>query len=168
VTFLVERTQDDARIPRTLGTSYMWLTDVAERFNQLSWHDSKLRGTCVQRNRERRFDEVTLDLELYSDRQPGGYKRGQATLTLVNCRYVRFTIDLESKRLCSDDISQASCEKDSPVKSKIEEKISQEPLQIRPDRERPLDEYYLFRIQLIPPGGEMIVVAKDFDLVILE
>jgi len=83
-------------------------------------------------------------------------------------RYVRFTIDLESKRLCSDDISQASCEKDSPVKSKIEEKISQEPLQIRPDRERPLDEYYLFRIQLIPPGGEMIVVAKDFDLVILE
>ena len=50
----------------------------------------------------------------------------------------------------------------------IEEKISQEPLQIRPERERPLDEYYLFRIHLIPAGGEMIVVAKDFDLVILE
>jgi hypothetical protein len=75
---------------------------------------------------------------------------------------------LESKRLCSDNVSQASCEKDSSIKSQIEEKISQEPLQIRPERERPLDEYYLFRIQLIPPGGEMIVVAKDFDLVILE
>jgi hypothetical protein len=75
-------------------------------------------------------------------------------------------IDLGSKQLCGDDISQASCERESLLKNQIEERIIQEPFQLRPEKERPLDEYYLFRIQLIPPGGEIVIVAKDFGLII--
>jgi hypothetical protein len=146
----------------------VWLPDIAERFNQLSWHDSKLRGICIQRNGERQFDEVTLDLELYSDRQPEGYRRRQAIATFADCRYIRLAFDLENKRLCGDDISQALCEKDCPLKQQIEDKITQEPLQVRPEKERPLMDYYVFKIQLIPPGGEMIIVAKNFDHTFLE
>lgn len=146
----------------------MHMANIVERFNQLSWHDSKLKGISITRNHERPVEEVTLDLELYCDRQVGGYKRRRAVIVLTDCRYIRLAMDVENKRLCSDDISQASCEKDSPLKQQIEDKIVQEPLQPRPEEKQPLAKYYLFRIQLIPPGGEIAVVAKDFRLTVLE
>lgn len=144
------------------------MANVAERFNQLSWHDSKLKGISITRNHERPVEEVILDLELYCDRQVGGYRRRRAVIILSDCRYIRLAMDVDSKRLCSDDILQASCEKDSTLKQQIEDKIVQESLQPRPEDEQPLAKYYLFRIQLIPPGGEVAVVAKDFSLTILE
>jgi hypothetical protein len=146
----------------------MQAADIPERFNKLLWHDSKLQGIRIQRRSGSPFDEISLDIALYVDRQPNGYERRPVSITFSSWRYVRMGMDLESKRLCSDDISEAWCEKDSVLKKQIEEKISHEPMQARPEKERPLAEHYLFRILLITPGGEMIIVARNFELVMLE
>src|SRR5262245_29524882 len=76
------------------------------RFNELLWHDSKLIGFSLAREWE--LDRLALQVEL---RTSNGME--PVIVTFLECTYLRLAIDVEGKRVCSDDISEGACEQQS-------------------------------------------------------
>ncbi|MFZ1682605.1 MAG: hypothetical protein WAU88_00605 [Candidatus Zixiibacteriota bacterium] len=121
---------------------------VIQKFNSLRWHDSKLRSVTVARAGG--SEVVILDLELWDE----NWILQSSRLTLLECTYIRTELDLDSKRTCSDDISSALCKASSELIDSL-------------DRTNPYDSFtgYLhFHIRMIPFGGVIDILAKDFVL----
>ena len=130
----------------------MTSTEIVESFNNIQWHDSKLRSFGVAREADQ--DNVVLHLELR------GFPDSvftTAILTLCDATYLKAEVDLDGKFQCSDDISSAGCETESSLK----EELLRSQLKYSPTA---LDGYYLFDIYLIPPGGRIQVFARTFEL----
>lgn len=126
--------------------------EVCNRFNEISWHDSKLRSFAVVREGDR--DNVIFQLEL---QKPPELALEPATLTLVDATYLRADLDLDGKYQCSDDIFSADCQ----VESELKKELLTSQFKHNPDA---LDGYYHFDFYLIPPGGRIQVFARDFEL----
>jgi hypothetical protein len=119
-----------------------------ERFNAVRWHDSKLLGLSLCR--VERADHVKIFLGLLEE---GGLLT-PTELVFEDPTYIALQVDLEGKRLCADDISSAKCHASSEWIRRLSE-------------QNPLDNFggYLhFEIDLIPPGGTIDILAKDFVL----
>jgi hypothetical protein len=117
------------------------------RFNTIRWHDSKLTGLSFYRAGSE--DAVKISLELLEE---GGALRA-VDLVFGGSTYLKLEVDLEGKRECSDDISDAECLAQSDWLRALSER-------------NPYDSFegYLhFRISLIPPGGAINILAKDFS-----
>ena len=123
---------------------------ICEDFNKLVWHDSKLRSFRVSRRED--TEEVVLEVELIGT---PGTELSPATVTLEDAVFFLSDIDLQGKRECSDDISNAKCEQNSELIAKIQN----ERLQFSPDA---LKGYCHFSFYLIPPGGKIDVIAGNF------
>jgi hypothetical protein len=125
---------------------------ACEKFNEVQWHDSKLRSFAVVRKDD--GDAVILNLEVR------GMSEGEltpATLTLSNTTYLRVEMDLDGKYQCADDISSARCQVDSALRDELlRSQFKHSP--------SALDGYYHFDLYLIPPGGRIQVFAKEFEL----
>lgn len=133
--------------------------DICRRFNELHWHDSKLVGIHISRSGEDRTDELYFQIELLTNPQPGNYQWESAKLKFMECTIIKLDLDLDGKYECSDDIWEAYCTKESSLKDQIKrEQLKNE--------ENPLAEYLHFRISLIPPGGEINLFARDFELLV--
>lgn len=75
-------------------------------------------------------------------------------LVFKESTYIKLEVDLEGKSQCSDDISDAECSTESEWLRSL-------------SAANPYDSFegYLhFRISLIPPGGAVNILAKDFLL----
>ena len=127
--------------------------ETCERFNRLIWHDSKLRSLRIVRN-EDDLDEVHLDVEL---RGMPEKELAPMTVVLENAVFFFSDIDLQGKRECSDDISNAKCE----ARTDLMTKLQNERLQYSPTA---LTGYFHFSVFLIPPGGSVDVIASGFRL----
>jgi hypothetical protein len=117
-----------------------------QRFNAIRWHDSKLLGLCFFRAGSQELVKISLQLL-----EEGGALR-PVDLVFEESTYVKLEVDLEGKRECSDDISDAECSAESEWLRTLSER-------------NPYDSFegYLhFSISLIPPGGEINILAKDF------
>lgn len=127
---------------------------AVQRFNAMPWHDSKLVGFSFYRAGEE--EQVKISLEL-SD-ESGALT--PAEITFRECAYVEAKVYLEAKRMCSDDIADAECNRSSDWKKDVSNPGPYDV--IRGDRH--LEGYLHFRISLCPPGGIIDILAKDFVL----
>ena len=119
-----------------------------QRFNGVQWHDSKLLGFCFYREGAQELVKISLQL-----RQESAALR-PVDLVFRESTYVKLEVDLEGKSQCSDDISDAECSAESEWLRTL-------------SAGNPYDSFegYLhFRISLIPPGGTINILAKDFSL----
>jgi hypothetical protein len=128
----------------TLGLK---MTDsIIQRFNSVRWHDSKLLGLCFYREGSEELVKISLKL-LEKD---GILK--PVDLLFRESTYIKLEVDLEAKSQCSDDISDAECLAESELLRSL-------------TAGNPYDSfegYLQFRISLIPPGGAINILAKDF------
>lgn len=133
--------------------------EICARFNSFDLHDSKLFSVHVVRNEASDSDDVLLDINLHPLR---GEQDGKgAQLRFKDCTIIKLDLDLDGKRVCSDDIM---CNVAS-IESSLKQRIEKEQL---PSESEPLAEYLHFHIGLIHPGGTIDVFARDFDLVVAE
>jgi hypothetical protein len=122
--------------------------DICRSFNELRWHDSKLRGIEISNN------TIVLEVLFRGDNPT---ETLESRMTMNECTIVKMHIDLEWKRLVSHDISSAICKKDSEIKSEIENALQRE--------QNPLRDYLHFSLSLIPPAGSIDIFAKSFEVV---
>ena len=127
--------------------------EVCESFNRLFWHDSKLRAFHLFHRDD--VDDLVMDIELIS-----GVERKHVPMAIVFEAIAFFIcdMDVDGKRVCSDDISSAGCYAESDLKTEIQK----ERLQYEPDS---LRDYFHFSFSLCPPGGSINVIAAGFKLV---
>jgi len=125
---------------------------ISESFNRLIWHDSKLRALRIIRRDD--VDEIVLDVEL---RGMPGKELTPMTVVLEDAVFFFGDIDPQGKRECADDISSAECE----CKTDLMIKLQNERLKHSPDA---LAGYFHFRVYLIPPGGNLDIIASGFRL----
>ena len=124
-------------------------TSTVTRFNAIQWHDSKLLGLSFRRvNSE---DETAISAELQTDRNA----LEPARIVLLGCTYIELVVDLDGKRACADDISSAACYMDSDWTRNLKQQNPHDNF----------DGYLHFRITLIPPGGIINLLARDFEVV---
>lgn len=131
-------------------------------FNRLGWHDSKLMSLRIYPSEDNLTHSVDFGLKLLTNAKPGEYEWSDAILTAKDCRIIKLDLDLLGKQLCGGDIASGSCDTESEFKEEIE--TQDLPAFDLPQREQPLSEYLHFRILLIHPGGEINLLAKDFEL----
>ncbi len=125
-----------------------------QRFNSISWHDSKLVGFSFFKFEEE--DRARLSLELLGE-------DGSLTPTEIvfkECVYYQTDIYLAAKSMCSDAISSAKCYESSDWKNVISEPSPYDPIR----GGRGFDDYLHFNVSLCPPGGTISILAKDFSL----
>jgi len=120
-----------------------------QRFNSIRWHDCKLLGLSFYR--ENSLEVVKISLQLLDEQ--GALK--SAEMLFHESTYVKLEVDLEGKSQCSDDISEANCSAESDWLRTL-------------SAGNPYDSFegFLhFSIELVPPGGAINILAKDFLLV---
>ena len=125
-----------------------------KRFNNIQWHDSKLVGLSLYKLEG--GDRVKLFLELLG---MDGTLR-PAEIIFKECAYITADVYLETKSMCADDISGAGCCESSGWKTKVSEPSPFDVIQ----GNRRLAQYLHFSISLIPPGGTINILAKDFEM----
>ncbi len=131
------------------------LLGVCERFNRISWHDSKLLAAQILRSPGGQCDEVSLNVRLRVG--PNGIQWKEARVRFKDCTLVLLDLDLAGKRVCGDDIATAYCERDSALKERIQrDRLRREP--------NALAAFLHFCVSLIYPGGQINIFAKDFEL----
>ena len=140
------------------GAGKQLVDDMKEQessFEHLPWHDSRLLDVRLVRKKRTKTED---DLECRVDFlvRLGEYR--PATVTFVNCTIIKMDIDLDSKRVCGDSVSSATCDLDSHLRDQIEK------TRLRDER-HPLDGYRHYLISLIPPSGDLNVFAERCDIV---
>ena len=127
---------------------------ITQRFNSISWHDSKLVGFELFKSEEE--DRVRLSLELLGE-------DGSLTPTKIvfnDCVYCQTNVYLAAKSMCSDAISNAKCYESSDWKRGVSEPSPYDPIR----GGRGFDDYLHFNVSLCPPGGTISILARDFFL----
>lgn len=119
-----------------------------QRFNAISWHDSKLLGLCFYR--KDLHEVVKMSLQLPDER--GALK--PVDMIFHGSTYTALEVDLEGKSQCSDDISEANCAAESDWLRTLSAKNPHDSF----------EGFLHFKIGLIPPGGVINILAKDFVL----
>ncbi len=123
---------------------------VAQRFDALRWHDAKLMNLSFYRNEADDEEEVSITLVFSGT---GGWQK-PSKLTFKESTLIDMQIDLEGKRVCSDSIASAFCSSSSDWIRTITEQNPHDSF----------EGFLHFKITLIPPGGTLSILAKDFIL----
>ncbi len=136
---------------------------ICELFSQIHWHDSKLLDLHLIRNPENRQYDLRLDLNLIVGYSEGKIERRKESALFSDCRILQTDLDLLGVLLCGGDIGAAGCHPDSvELEKRKRDKVRQFDL---PQNQNPLEECIGFFFEMIPPGGQIIIFAKDFELV---
>lgn len=136
---------------------------ICESFSQIRWHDSNLLDLHLIRNPEKRQYDVRLDLNLIVGYSEGKIERRKQSALFSDCRIIQTDLDLLGILLCGGDIGAAGCHPDSAELEKRErDRVRQFDL---PQNQNPLEECIGFFFEMIPPGGQIIIFAKAFELV---
>lgn len=111
-------------------------------FSRLPWHDATLIAMLWEKEGE------TLKLEVIF---PAGTHR-KATLTFLDAQFLRATLDLGFKRLCTTDINSAYCETDSQWLKELRA------------RDPSVTGYLHFQFNFVPPGGSLEIISAGAEL----
>ena len=122
------------------------MDSIIQRFNSIGWHDSKLLGLSFYRANSE--EQVRISLQLLGE---GGVLR-PSEIIFKESTYVKLEVDLEGKRVCADDISDAECRASSEWIKTLSDQNPHDSF----------EGYLHFAIDLIPPGGKINILAKDF------
>jgi hypothetical protein len=127
--------------------------EKASEFAKLPWHDAKMLEVRLFRDNVLDQDNLACSIEFEMSRS--SWRR--AVVSFRNCTIAKIDLDLDGKKVCADSISYATCGIESALKKSLEAG------QLKNERS-PLSDYYHFHITLVPPGGELNIFAKDFDV----
>ena len=136
---------------------------ICESFSQIRWHDSKLLDVHLIRSPEKPQYDLRLDLNLIVGYTEGKIERRKQSALFSDCRIIQTDLDLLGILLCGGDIGAAGCHPNSAELEKT--KRDKVRLFDLPQDQNPLEEYIGFFFEMIPPGGEIIIFARDFELV---
>lgn len=135
---------------------------ICESFSQIRWHDSKLLGLHLSRNPEKPQYNLRMDLNLIVGFSEGQANRRLHTTTFSDCRIMQTDLDLLGILLCSGDIGAAGCYLDSAeLEKRKRDKVRLFDL---PQDGNPLEECIGFFFEMVPPGGQIIIFARNFEL----
>lgn len=132
------------------------MTSIIDRFNALALHDSRLLRISNRRREGSMVDELLLELQVLLP--PDARRSAPATLTFVDCAGLDLRIDFWGKRVCGDAIMTAVCE---PLSEEAASRLDQN---VRRQAIQPFASMLAFSISLCPPGGDLVVIARDFDM----
>ena len=132
------------------------LQAISEHFNSLNLHDCRLLGIEISPARSSRMNVVRLQLELLGGDRADQWRSAQ--LTFVECAGFVAKVDLWGKRVCRDAIAESMC---GPLSAEIMDILDTGTWR---QQEQPLESLLMFTIVLCPPGGELRIVAADFEL----
>lgn len=135
---------------------------ICESFSKVLWHDSKLLGLHLIRNPEKPQYDLRMDLNLIVGYSEGKIERRRQSALFSDCRIMQTDLDLLGVLLCSADIGAAGCYPDSAALEK--RKRDKVRLFDLPQDLNPLQECVGFFFEMVPPGGQIIIFAKDFEL----
>jgi len=137
--------------------------DIRGKFSQVQWHDSKLLNLQLLRHAEKKQYDLRLDLNLIVGFSKGRTERSKKTALFEDCRIIQADLDLLGVLLCDGAIASAVCYTDAV---ELERKVRDKGRRFDfPDSYNPLEKCLGFLIEMINPGGELIVFARDFQLV---
>ncbi len=128
---------------------------VVERFNSESWHDARLVSIALRRNLEAIRDDIVCKIIFPRGRAAGR----RATLIFSDCAVIKADIDLVGKRECGDAIWVATCESALPTKVTAGGAV-----QAMAEKAGTHAPKWRFHITLIPPGGDLDIIARGFEL----
>ncbi|MGH9874932.1 MAG: hypothetical protein ACRD9S_20955 [Pyrinomonadaceae bacterium] len=136
---------------------------VCARFSQIYWHDSKLLDLHLLRHPEKKKYDLRLDLDLIVGFSEGNVERRKQSALFRDCRIIQTDLDLLGVLICGGDIGSAGCYLDAvELEKKKRDRLRRFDL---PQDQNPLEACIGFFIEMIPPGGELIVFARNFELV---
>lgn len=148
-----------------MGNSSMSLNnrdEVCTRFNSIGWHDSRVVGLHLIPRIEYEVHDFYVDVRLLKGDPSANDGYLAAKLLFRDCRIVQLDLDLLGMQLCGGDISTAFCESDAASREQAERgRLQKFDL---PQEEDALNAFFYFKILLIPPGGEINIYARDFEL----
>lgn len=122
------------------------MDSTIQRFNGIRWHDSKLLGLSFYRAGGE--EQVKISLHLLGE----GDAFTPIDLVFRGSTYIQMEVDLAGKSVCADDISGAMCYSSSEWIRTLSKRNPHDNF----------EGYLHFEIGLIPPGGTIHVLARDF------
>jgi len=143
--------------------------DICRKFNSIDLHDSELISFALLERESGdigKAGDLSFRLKLLTDPKKHHFKR--AELILRDCRITKINIDLVEKGYCSGAILANSCSADSELKRQIHRAYVSREVMLARYEDDPLVEYVHFNITLVPGGGEIDILAKDFKLEVEE
>src|SRR5258708_9235895 len=136
---------------------------ICFRFSQVPWHDSKLTDLYLLRDDETKKCDLRLGLDLNVAFSKERIERSKSLAVFKECRILQVDLDLLGVLICGGDIASGVCYEDAvDFERRRRNKAQQFDF---PQRYNPLEKCLAFLIEMINPGGEIVVLAKDFELV---
>ena len=120
---------------------------IVQRFNAMRWHDTKLLGLSFYRTIEDE-EEVKISLSFLGN---NGWQ-APSDLIFRESTLIDMQLDLEGKSVCSDSIASAFCSVSSDWIKTLSEQNPHDNF----------EGYLHFKISMIPPGGVINILGKDF------
>lgn len=136
---------------------------MCARFDGLLWHDSELLELHLMNDVEGGKYDLRLDLNLYEKNLEGKFAKYRRSVLFIDCRIVQTDLDLLGVMLCSRHIADANCRREViAYESENRGKLRDFDL---PQKHKPLEDCMVFHIEMIHPGGEIVIYAKNFEIV---
>ena len=139
--------------------------EICTRFEQIPWHDSKLVGVIIVKEGMVGY-HVTLQVSLLSGLREGQPTFTSASLKFSEARIFQSDFDLLGLKYCGGAVASGTCRTHSDFMVRIESDLVENP-SLRPEV-NPFAQMKHFLIHLIPPGGDINIIARDFELTVSE
>lgn len=137
--------------------------DICNSFEKLYWHDSRIINLRLLKDSANKRYNLELDIDLYEKNSLGKIEQVLRTVVFKECRIIQVDFDLLGVLFCNGDISSASCHKDAvQFEETKRDKLKYFDF---PDAFNSLDSCLGFSIELIHPSGEIIIFAKNFEVI---
>lgn len=136
--------------------------DICARFSQVPWHDSKIIDLHLARSTDKLEYDLRLDLNLIT---PGTKDRSEInhhSAVFVGCRLIKADLDLLGVLICNGAIASGVCYAD-PTELEERNRFTAQQFGF-PQDHNPVEKCLGFLLEMINPGGEIIVFAQDFQL----
>ena len=137
-------------------------TDICARFSQVPWHDSELIDVHLLRIPEKLQYDLRLDLNLITGYTKAGPEMTRCSVLFVGCRIIKLNFDLLGILICSGAIASGVCYPD-PTELERRKGLNTQEFGF-PQDHNPVEKCTGFFIEMINPGGEILIVAQDFQL----
>ena len=135
---------------------------ICARFSQNTWHDSKIIQLHVVKDLENDRYDLLLDLNMIVGYSEGKHERARKTGRFTNCRVIKADLDLLGMLLCGGDLACALCYPDA-IEFERKSRDMARDFDL-PDERNKLEGCLGFHFDLIHPGGDLIVIARDFSI----
>ena len=146
-----------------MSEAQLCFDEVCAKFSQIYWHDSKLLDLHLLKHPEKKQYDLRLDLDLIVSFSEGRTERSKQSALFHECRIIQADLDLLGVLICGGDIASAVCYADA-IEFERENRDKARQFDF-PQSYNPLEKCLGFLIEMINPGGEIIVFAKGFELV---